>query len=75
MKSTSKIAGVTGLLLFTMGLLGAGQALAVQPVVKTVPWVPSNPLIPHSTWIGKQITLIRYHGCAGCQLPVHLGFR
>jgi hypothetical protein len=32
-------------------------ALAVAPVVKTVPWVASNPLIPHDTWSGKVITL------------------
>lgn len=30
---------------------------AAPPVVKTVPWVPSNPLIPHDTWSGKTITL------------------
>ena len=28
-----------------------------QPVVKTVPWVSTNPLIPHDTWSGKSITL------------------
>jgi hypothetical protein len=28
-----------------------------QPVVKTVPWVPTNPLIPHDSWSGKTITL------------------
>jgi hypothetical protein len=39
-------------------LLGTGTTvLAVQPVVKTVPWVATNPLIPHTTWSGKQITL------------------
>lgn len=32
-------------------------ALAVVPVVKTVPWVASNPLIPHSTYSGKTIRL------------------
>lgn len=30
---------------------------AVPPVVKTVPWVASNPLIAHDTWSGKTITL------------------
>ncbi len=35
----------------------ATGALAVQPTVKTVPWVPNNALIPHSTWSGKEITL------------------
>lgn len=32
-------------------------ALAAPPVVKTVPWVAANPLIPHDTWSGKSITL------------------
>lgn len=32
-------------------------ALAAPPVVKTVPWVASNPLIPHSTYSGKSIRL------------------
>ncbi len=30
---------------------------AETPVVKTVPWVATNPLIPHDTWSGKTITL------------------
>jgi peptidoglycan hydrolase-like protein with peptidoglycan-binding domain len=30
---------------------------AAPPVVKTVPWVGSQPLIPHDTWSGKAITL------------------
>jgi len=30
---------------------------AVPPVVKTVPWVASNPLIAHDTWSGKNVTL------------------
>lgn len=32
-------------------------ASAAVPVVKTVPWVASNPLIPHDTWSGKSIRL------------------
>jgi len=32
-------------------------ASAAPPVVTTVPWVPSNPLVPHSTYTGKPITL------------------
>jgi hypothetical protein len=32
-------------------------ALAQAPVVKTAPWVASNPIIPHDTWSRKQITL------------------
>ncbi len=33
------------------------SALAQAPVVKTVPWVATNPLIPHDTWSGKSIRL------------------
>jgi hypothetical protein len=42
-----------------IAILAIGQvmALAAPPVVKTVPWVPSNPLIPHDTWTGKPITV------------------
>ena len=44
--------------LFTAGMVGwGGVASAAPPVVKTVPWVATNPLIPHDTWSGKQITL------------------
>jgi hypothetical protein len=32
-------------------------ALAVPPVVKTVPWVAANPLVAHDTWSGKSIRL------------------
>ena len=32
-------------------------AHAAPPVVKTVPWVATNALIPHDTWSGKEITL------------------
>jgi len=35
----------------------AGAAVAAPPVVKTVPWVATNPLVPHDTWAGKTITL------------------
>jgi hypothetical protein len=37
--------------------LFAQTALCTPPVVKTVPWVASNPLIPHDTYSGKTITL------------------
>lgn len=43
------------------GLVAAGMltlpAHAAPPVVKTVPWVASNPLIPHTTYPGKSIRL------------------
>jgi hypothetical protein len=43
---------------FIIGLLVVSTiAQAAPPVVKTVPWVSSNPLIPHDTWSGKTITL------------------
>jgi len=38
-------------------VLLAQSAFAAAPVVKTVPWVASNPLIPHDTWSGKSIQL------------------
>lgn len=43
----------------TFGLLVilSQPIFAAVPVVKTVPWVASNALIPHDTWIGKSIRL------------------
>lgn len=42
----------------TIGFIAfTGTAHAVQPTVMTVPWVASNPLIPHDTWSGKSIRL------------------
>lgn len=32
-------------------------ASAAAPVVQTVPWVPGNPLVAHSTYTGKTVTL------------------
>lgn len=32
-------------------------AFAVPPVVKTVPWIPTDPLVPHDTFPGKSIRL------------------
>ena len=32
-------------------------AAAAPPIVKTVPWVATNALIPHDTWSGKAIRL------------------
>jgi len=45
------------LLLTTLLGLFPLAAFAVQPVVKTVPWVASNPLIPHDTYPTKSIRL------------------
>ncbi|MEE8386237.1 MAG: hypothetical protein V3S01_09990, partial [Dehalococcoidia bacterium] len=36
---------------------GSAEALAVLPEVKTVRFVPTNPLIPHPTWSGNTLTL------------------
>jgi hypothetical protein len=50
--------GLLLLLLFVFGLaLFPAVSQAVPPLVKTVPWVATNPLIPHDTWSGKSIRL------------------
>jgi hypothetical protein len=38
-------------------LLVCAAVSAAPPVVKTVPWVASNPLAPHDTWSGKAVLL------------------
>lgn len=38
-------------------LLGASLAYGAAPVVKTIPWVAGNALIPHDTWSAKTIHL------------------
>ena len=38
-------------------MIGASAAFATVPVVKTVPWVATNPLVSHDTYPGKAITL------------------
>lgn len=53
-RSTS-IAGAVVLAILACGLPGFGQA--DPPVVKTVPWVASSPLVPHVTYSGKAIRL------------------
>ena len=45
------------LLVFMLGLLIAIPVLAVPPEVKTVPWVASNPLIPHDIFNGEPTRL------------------
>jgi len=44
------------LLVAALGILPL-TAFAAVPVVKTVPWVASNPLIPHDAYAGKTVTL------------------
>ncbi|MGD0310108.1 MAG: PKD domain-containing protein [Acidobacteriota bacterium] len=56
-KTGGKSASVIAIASFVLALLvSTGTALAATPVVKTVPWVSTNPLIAHDTWIGKVIT-------------------
>ncbi len=43
--------------LAAIALLAGATAVAVPPIVRTVPWVGFNPLIPHTTWSGKAITV------------------
>jgi hypothetical protein len=57
-KAGGKSASVLAIAIFILAIsVWTSSALAVTPTVKTVPWVASNPLIPHDTWSGKQITL------------------
>lgn len=55
----TKILALFGMLSLVVGsaLLWPAAASAANPVVKTVPAVATNPLIPHDTWSGKSITL------------------
>ena len=56
-------------------LLFPAAAMAAPPVVKTVPWVANNPLIPHDTWSGKSIRLKGTSSMAGANIQVQLGVR
>ncbi len=50
--------GIVIALIFIIGMAFLpGVLFAAPPVVKTVPWVATNPLIPHDTWSGKSIRL------------------
>ncbi|WP_284614762.1 PKD domain-containing protein [Aquabacterium humicola] len=59
---------------------GAASALfaltahAAAPVVKTVPWVASNPLIPHTTFPGKSIRLKGTSDLAGAGIQYSWDF-
>jgi hypothetical protein len=60
---------------FVLLMLGICMpAQAVVPVVKTVPWVATNPLIPHTTWSGKQITLKGTSDVQGTNFQYSLDF-
>lgn len=54
-RAASFLGGAAVALAFLLGQ--STVALAVTPVVKTVPWVATNPLIPHDTYPGKSIHL------------------
>ena len=45
------------LVVFLASIALVGIAQAAPPLVKTVPWVASNPLIPHDIFNGEQTTL------------------
>ena len=42
---------------FALLLLGAGSSALADPIVSTVPWVASNPLIPHDIFSGESTRL------------------
>jgi len=47
---------------------------AAPPVVKTVPFVPGDPTVPHTTWSGKQITLKGTSDVAGVAIQYEWDF-
>ena len=49
--------GVLGLTVLFLVVALSPIAVAAPPVVKTVPWVAANALIPHDTWSGRSIRL------------------
>lgn len=56
MSTRTFVAGAIALAMAALGVVSV-PAYAAPPVVKTVPWVATNPLIPHSTYSGKSIRL------------------
>ncbi len=64
---------ITTLALVVGGL--AATAQAAPPVVKVVPWVATNSLIPHDTWSGKSIRLKGITDVEGAGIQVLLGLR
>src|ERR1044072_2280814 len=55
-------------------VLCPAAAFAAVPVVKTVPWVATNPLIPHDTYAGKAITLKGTSDLAGATIQYSWDF-
>ena len=53
---------------------GSSIAMALPPVVKTVPWVATNPLIPHDTWSGKTVTLKGTSSVQGAAIKYYWDF-
>ena len=64
---TSGAAVVRSTLLAAVLWAGAQGAWATMPVVRTVPWVPANPLIPHDTWATPSARTISLKGV--CTIP------
>lgn len=56
-RTSPAIISFLALILTCAVLLLPSVSSAAPPVVKTVPWVATNPLIPHDTWSGKSITM------------------
>lgn len=56
-RAFARVVFLSALTLLAAALCVLPSAAAGTITVKTVPWVASNPLIPHDTWTGKQITL------------------
>ncbi len=58
---------ISAMAILLVALFLASSAVA-QPIVKTVPAVPTNPLVPHDTWSGNAITLkgTVNSPCSGC---------
>ena len=48
---------IVSVLALAAAILVPVAASAAPPVVKTVPWVATNPLIPHDTYAGKAVRL------------------
>jgi len=48
---------IVSILAVVAAILLPAAAMAAPPVVKTVPWVATNPLIAHDTYPGKAVTL------------------
>lgn len=64
-RAFARVVCLSALILLAAALCVLPSAAAAPITVKTVPWVASNPLIPHDTWNLKQITLKGTSAVAG----------